>query len=154
MLNKASPQSDEAPRNVSTLVEATLARRIEEVDGTRTLIDLIIDRQEFTCHVPSTFEVVLGFIIEGEPEQIVNLSVVVLSHMHSPIWSASEPTELGLEGKSEVYLPIKIPVLDVGPCYILLKFNNSEVWRQRIFFARKLEDDSCDAEDDHASGSS
>ena len=54
MLNRASPKSDEAPRNVSTLVEATLARRIEEVDGTRTLIDLIIDRQEFTCHVEST----------------------------------------------------------------------------------------------------
>jgi hypothetical protein len=39
-------------------------------------------------------------------------------------------------GSLEVYGKINIPVLDVGPCYILLKVDNAEVWRQRVFFAR------------------
>jgi len=120
-----------------TLAEARLARELVMLDRVRTLKDSIIDRQEFESPIPSNFAVVLGFIVNGRPDETFTISVAVLSHVQAPIFSAGpEQHQVGPRGTLEVYLPFQIPVLDVGPCYILLKFNNTEVWRQRIFFSR------------------
>jgi len=119
-----------------TLKEAVLARDLVLKDGVRTLKDSIIDREEFVCPVPSEFPVVLGFIVGGQPDEEFSATTDVLSHMGKPIWSASETLQVGSTGSLEGYGKIDIPVLDVGPCYIVLKFDNAEVWRQRIFFAR------------------
>ena len=119
-----------------TLKEAVLARELVLKDGVRTLKDSIVDREEFVCAVPSEFTVVLGSIFRGQPDETFSISTDVLSHMGNPIWSASETLQIGSNGSLEVYGKISIPVLDVGPCYILLKVDNAEAWRQRIFFAR------------------
>ena len=120
---------------MAELVEARLAKRLVERDGRRTLVYVIQDREEFVVQVPSTFPAVLGCIVTGRPGDGVQMSVDVLSHMSRPIWGANQPVECGAEGRVEVYCPIEIPVLDVGPCYVILKLDNTEVWRQRVFFA-------------------
>lgn len=117
------------------LEDARLAKTLVMKDGVRTLKDSIIDREEFVCAIPSEFPVVLGFVASGEPKEQFSATVDVLSHMSQPIWSATENCTIGTNNL-EGYMQISIPALDVGPCYVLLKFNNAEVWRQRIFFAR------------------
>jgi hypothetical protein len=126
----------ERSASMPTLKEAVLARKLVLKDGVRTLKDSIIDREEFVCPVPSEFSVVLGFIVRGQPDEKFSVSTDVLSHMGKPIWSASDTLEIGPAGSLETYATINIPVLAVGPCYILLKVDNVEVWKQRIFFAR------------------
>jgi hypothetical protein len=120
-----------------TLVDAVLARSaVVEGDEMKGLKDSIIDREEFVCPVPSEFPVVLGVIVEGEPNEVINISTEVRSHMNQSLWFDSGRLQLRDNGRGQFPIPIPIPVRDVGPCYITLQFNKLEVWKQRIFFAR------------------
>lgn len=122
-----------------TITDAKIARSLVLLDGVRTLKDSIIDREEFECEIPSEFTVMLGLFAKGKPAEAFSFSVDVLSHMFKPIWSNVEHIAIPDDGSNlEMYLKIPIPVLDIGPNYIVCKFDSAEVWRQRIFFARKI----------------
>jgi hypothetical protein len=120
---------------MATLIEAVMAHKLVLLDGVRTLRDSIKDREEFVVAIPSTFPAVIGFLARGNPNEKFKVSSDVLSYQEKPIWSSSDQMELSAEGKLEGYAKVDIPALDVGPCYVLLKFDDTEVWRQRIFFA-------------------
>ena len=124
---------------MATLADCKLAHEVVLLDGKRTLKDSIIDRQEFECAVPSEFPVVLGCIVRGSRDETLAFTVDVLSHMERPIGTRTKDVKFEDTGSIEIFMEISIPVLDVRPCYVLLKFDNVEVWRQRIFFARPAE---------------
>lgn len=121
---------------MATLKDAVLAKRvIIDSTGIKSMVDSIIDREEFVCPVPSEFPVVLGIVCSGEPGEVIDISTEVLSHMNRPLWFDSGQLKIPDTGKGNFPIHIPIPVRDVGPCYIVLRFNNNEVWRQRISFA-------------------
>jgi hypothetical protein len=122
---------------MTTLGGALLARDLALLDGVRTLTHSILDKDEVRCPIPSEFPVVLGLVATGDPGEVLHISVNVLSHVGRPIRTISEQHHLSGSGLAAIYCPFDIPVRAMGPCFVLLKFGNAEVWRQRIFFVER-----------------
>lgn len=121
-----------------TLIDAVLAKGVvmKATGGIQAMTDSIRDREEVVCPVPSEFPLVLGIVFKGEPDEVINISTEVHSHMNQPLWFDSGKLQVPASGKGEFVINIPIPVRDVGPCYVKLNFNSQQVWTQRVFFAR------------------
>lgn len=119
-----------------TLIDAVLDRDIEfGGNGIRSMINRIIDREEFVCPIPSEFPIVLGFIFTASPGSVFPISVEVRSHMGQSLWFDSGKLTTPDIGRGEFAVKIPIPVRDVGPCTISLRFDAQEVRTPQIFFA-------------------
>jgi hypothetical protein len=119
-----------------TLIDAVLARDvILSPDGIKGMVDRIVDRQEFVCPVPSEFPVKLGFIFTDTPHSVFAIATEVRSYLGQPLWFDSGKMETPSGGRGEFAVEIPIPVRDVGPCVVSLRFDGNEVWSQRVFFA-------------------
>ena len=119
-----------------TLIDAVLAHDIVmDASGIKSMVNRIVDREEFVVPVPSECPVKLGLIFTAEPDTIFDISVEVRSHLGKPLYFDSGKMGTPAGGRGEFALAIPVPVLDVGPCVISLRFDGTEVWSQRLFFA-------------------
>ena len=119
-----------------TLIDAVLAHDVVMgPTGITSMVNRIIDRQEFVTPVPSEFPVKLGFVFRDEPDSVFDVAVEVKSHMGRPLYFDSGKLATPSGGRGEFALAVPIPVRAVGPCVISLLFNGTAVWSQRIFFA-------------------
>ena len=121
---------------MATLIDAVLAKDVVlDAHGIKSMVNRIVDREEFACPIPSEFPVKLGLIFSATPDSVFAVSTEVRSHMGEPLWFASGKLATPVSGRGEFALEIPVPVRDVGPCVISLRFDGQEVWSQRIFFA-------------------
>ena len=119
-----------------TLIDAVLAKEVLlGPTGITSMVNRISDRDEFVCPVPSTFPVALGVVFTSEPDSTFPVVIEVRSHMGKPIWFDSGTMATPGSGRGEFAFKIPVPVLDVGPCVISLRFDGKEVWSHRVFFA-------------------
>ena len=120
---------------MATLIDAVLARNVElDASGIKSISNRIVDNEEFVCDVPSDFSTVLAIKFSGEPHAIFPVATEVRSYLGKPLWFDSGKLQLPASGLGEFALAIPIPVRDVGPCLVSLRFDGKEVWSQHVFF--------------------
>lgn len=119
-----------------TLIDAVLAKDVVlDANGIKSMVNRIVDREEFICPIPSEFPVTLGFIFTAPSDSTFPVSTEVRSSIGRPLWFDSGTLATPASGRGEFALRIPIPVHEVGPCVISLRFDGHEVWSQRVFFA-------------------
>lgn len=120
-----------------TLIDALLAQSVVTgPQGITSIVNRIADRTEFACPIPSEFPVMLALIFADAPDSVFDVSVEVRSHVGTPLWFDSGRLATPPSGRGEFAFAVPVPVRDVGPCVVSLRFNGDEVWSHRMFFAR------------------
>ena len=116
------------------LIDAILAVNVViGPEGITSVVEPIHDRQEVVCEVPSTYAAVLGVVFESETDFQITIEV---RHMGKALWVDTSAIASPSDGHGERALPVPVPVMNVGPSVITLRFNGQEVWTQRVSFTR------------------